>query len=119
MVKELFYTYDAKEGGKVANGTHFTQKTIQATGQDLKRVLGEPTFVGSEDDKVRMEWILEYNAYDNLDNEISATITIYDWKTNPSFNLDDNLYDWHIGSKNFAPSTIEYFIDDLERSITG
>jgi len=118
MVKDIFNTLDKHTAGRAAHGTSFTRKTIQCTGSDLIRTLGEPTFLGSSDDKVRMEWVLEYNAYDEQDNEISAIITIYDWKTSPSYDLVNSDYDWHIGSKNYNPYIIDIFVEDLEQAIT-
>lgn len=119
MTKDTFEVLRPSEVRRKANGLHFTNKVLQCTGSDLTRVLGEPTYRGSDDDKVRLEWIIEYNAYDEMDNELSAIISIYDWKTNPSFDLDSNLYDWHIGSKNFNASTIDYFIEDMLISMHG
>jgi hypothetical protein len=67
--------------------------------------LGEPTFdTPSGDDKVQIEWIMEYKG--NI-------FTLYDWKTyNREYTIHE-LIDWHVGSKVNAGE----FIEMLERKL--
>ena len=56
--------------------------------RDLVNKLGEPTIIGSGDDKVQYEWIIKY------ENRI---YTIYDWKTYDAEYTEYELDTWSIG----------------------
>ena len=72
---------------------------IQANYKQLVEVLGEPTWdEGSDDDKVQVEWICEF------DEDI---FTIYDWKTYDREYTINELNKFNIGSKVIADDFIE------------
>ena len=68
-------------------GTSWHGNEFLATVQELKQAFGEPDELGTEDDKVQYEWILDLGI---------AVITIYDWKQYRNYN-EDKLIKFHIG----------------------
>jgi hypothetical protein len=80
-----------KPTSKTVNGTSFYGDAITATLSDLKRVLGEPYYNGSIEDKVQNEWLMETND--------GKVFTVYDWKIYRPYN-NNELIDWHIGGHN-------------------
>ena len=56
--------------------------------RDLVNKLGEPTVIGSGDDKVQYEWIMEFKG---------EVFTIYDWKTYNAEYTEYELDTWSIG----------------------
>jgi len=80
-----------KPTSKTVNGTSFYGDAITATLNDLKRVLGEPYYNGSIEDKVQNEWLMETND--------GKVFTVYDWKIYRPYN-NNELIDWHIGGHN-------------------
>jgi len=119
LLQDTFTTVYGSRANTLVNGTHFSKLVIKTTGSDLKRVLGEPSFQTSGDDKVRMEWVVSYFSYDEMDEEVRKTFTIYDWKTNPNVDLMNQEYEWHVGTRDNFNNDVLLFIDDLERTITG
>ena len=77
-----------------AMGTSWHGNEFLATVQELKQVFGEPDEVGTEDDKVQYEWILDLEISNSLGT--SAVITIYDWKEYRDYN-EDEFIRFHIG----------------------
>lgn len=73
-------------------GTSFFNETIRTSVQNLKRILGEPTYDSNDGtDKVNFEWVCE--------NSKGNTVTIYDWKNYRQIN-EKELIEWHIGGFN-------------------
>ena len=68
---------------KSTTGTSFHNTTLVATINDLKKVLGKPTYSDNTgDDKVNYEWIGE--------TESGKVFTVYDWKEyRPLSNTED------------------------------
>ena len=92
------------EVGNKAIGT-VNQGEIQATYQDLIRVLGEPTYsTPSGDNKVQKEWVVEYNG---------EVFTIYDWKTYDEEYTMNELDEFNVGGRTYAG----WFITALENKI--
>ena len=56
--------------------------------RDLVNKLGEPTVIGSGDDKVQYEWIMKFE---------DQIFTIYDWKTYDAEYTEYELDTWSIG----------------------
>ena len=87
------------------NGTSLVGHLEGFTFDNLVNVLGQPTFdEPSGDDKVQVEWIVEY------DGEV---YTVYDWKTYDRDYTLNILTEWHVGSKSKATT----FIAELTRKL--
>ena len=80
--------------GDESNGTHLVGE-ITTTRSHIESVFGEPTFIGGEEDKVTVEWVIVFPN--------GTVATIYDWKRyeEGTPNLDEE-YAWHIGGKNYG-----------------
>lgn len=87
-----------KQTNKETNGTSFYGITFTATVQDLRKVLGEPTFETNDgEDKVNFEWEME--------TEEGEVFTVYDWKEYRVID-EDEIIEWHIGSHKAVTSAI-------------
>ena len=86
MTKEQFQVFDTYND-KV-NGTYKIGDLTGLFFRDLVNKLGKPTVVGSGDDKVQYEWIIEFEG---------EIFTIYDWKTYDAEYTEYELYTWSIG----------------------
>ena len=80
---QVFDTYDDK-----ANGTYKIGSLDGLYFRDLVRKLENPTVVGSGDDKVQYEWVMEFEG---------EIFTIYDWKTYDPEYTEQELTTWSIG----------------------
>lgn len=90
---------DANESGTSLQGY------INATYSQLLETLGKPTYdEPSGDDKVQVEWVVEFN--DNI-------FTIYDWKTGSREYTENELMEFNVGGT--IPATD--FINELESQI--
>ncbi len=72
----------------VANGTFKIGSLNGVYYRDLVEKLGEPTKIGSGDDKVQYEWIMKFE---------DQIFTIYDWKTYDVGYTEYELDTWSIG----------------------
>ena len=72
----------------VANGTFKIGDLKGLYYRDLVEKLGEPTVIGSGDDKVQYEWIMKFE---------DQIFTIYDWKTYDVEYTEYELTTWSIG----------------------
>ena len=83
---------------KSATGTSFYDVTINISINELKAILGNPTFKGDySEDKVTHEWVCE--------TERGQVVTIYDWKEYRALNPDQEV-EFHIGGHNYL-STVD------------
>ena len=74
-----------------AVGTHKVGTIIGTKYLELVKALGEPTCsIPSSDDKVQVEWIIDFN---------DDRYTIYDWKTYDRIYTIDELNTWSVGGK--------------------
>jgi len=82
------YTKLDNTGLHKVNGTSL-RGYVLTTYDKLVATFGEPTYLGSYDEKTTCEWFIEF--------EDGTVATIYDWKTGgtPMY-----PYEWHIGGKN-------------------
>jgi len=96
---QVFDTYNDK-----VNGTYKIGDLTGLFFRDLVEKLGEPTVVGSGDDKVQYEWIIRYE---------DRIYTIYDWKTYDAEYTEYELFNWSIGGN--AKSTL--LLDDFKKYI--
>ena len=87
---------------KKANGSSFHGIKIQSTLNELVKVFGKPSVLGSLDGKVTHEWI-----FTNKD----TTITIYDYKEDDQDVLDNEIIKWHVGSKKVDNEVVWNFLD--------
>lgn len=65
------------------------QGTITLTYAELVVKLGEPTYLGSADEKSQAEWVIEFE-----DDDVT-TATVYDWKEYDT--PKEQVTEWHIG----------------------
>lgn len=78
-----------KQTNKEVSGTSFHGITFTATVQDLRKVLGEPTYETNDgNDKVNFEWEME--------TEDGEFFTVYDYKEYRRLREDEDI-EWHIG----------------------
>ena len=84
--KEQFQVFD--NNTDVANGTFKIGDLKGLYYRDLVEKLGEPTVIGSGDDKVQYEWIMKFE---------DQIFTIYDWKTYDVEYTEYKLTTWSIG----------------------
>ena len=84
--KEQFQVFE--NDTDVANGTYKIGSLDGIYYRDLVEKLGEPTVIGSGDDKVQYEWIMEFEG---------EIFTIYDWKTYDAEYTEYELDTWSIG----------------------
>lgn len=90
---------DADESGTSLQGY------INATYSQLLETLGKPTYdEPSGDDKVQVEWVVEFN--DNI-------FTIYDWKTGSREYTENELMEFNVGGTTSASN----FINEVESQI--
>ena len=104
ITKEQFQVFDNYTD--VADGTWKIGSLNGVYYRDLVNKLGQPSVVGSGDNKVQYEWIIKY------ENRI---YTIYDWKTYDPEYTEYELDTWSIGGN--AKSTL--LLDDFKNFIYG
>ena len=80
---QVFDTYNNE-----VNGTYKIGSLNGIYYRDLVEKLGEPTVIGSGDDKVQYEWIMKFE---------DQIFTIYDWKTYDAEYTEYELDAWSIG----------------------
>jgi len=102
--KEQFQVFDNYTD--IADGTWKIGSLTGLFFKDLVHKLGEPTIIGSGDDKVQYEWIIEYE---------DRVYTIYDWKTYDPEYTEYELTVWSIGGN--AKSTL--LLDEFKNFIYG
>ena len=102
ITKEQFQVFDNYTD--VADGTWKIGSLTGLFFRDLVNKLGKPSVIGSGDDKVQVEWIMEYK---------DEVFTIYDWKTYDAHYTEYELTNWSIGGN--AKSTL--LLDDFKKLI--
>lgn len=70
--------------------------------RDLVNKLGEPTVIGSGDNKVQYEWIMHFEG---------EIFTIYDWKTYDVEYTEQELTTWSIGGNVGSATIVNEFKD--------
>jgi len=70
--------------------------------RDLVNKLGEPTIIGSGDDKVQYEWVMKFEG---------QVFTIYDWKTYDPEYSEYELDTWSIGGNANSAALLFAFKD--------
>jgi len=81
--------------------------------KDVVKIFGNPNFCPSFDDKVMVEWDIEF--------EDGLRASIYNWKDGKNYDPEDGLpktklFEWHVGGDN--PKVFEYVIN-LVREYEG
>ena len=103
--------YYPNELGEVSGSC--LQGDQEASYDQLVKLFGEPNSYG-DGDKVHIEWVLNFDVYDE-DGEVDYhTATIYDWKEEDDAARYAKSYFWHIGgySKDAAHLVSDLIIDD-------
>jgi len=90
MKKLTSVEYEIDKNNEITVGASFGNIVLNVSLQRLLDVFGQPTVIGSGDNKVQLEWVF-------YDEETKSKIfTIYDWKTNTPIH---KINEWHIGRK--------------------
>jgi hypothetical protein len=81
-------------------GSSFANMILKCDVYYLLDKLGNPTIIGSGDNKVQLEWQFSYRK---------KIITIYDYKTNcPIYEIGE----WHIGTNDVSFDELQTFLID-------
>ena len=88
----------------ITNSTSHHHLLVIASFRDLCDVLGNPTIVGSGDEKTQLKWVL----YD--EKRSNEAITIYDMKKRTSIY---NIYEWNIDSKGLTEEEVAVELDNF------
>ena len=82
---------------EIPNGTSFHGEVINASVNDLRKILGEPRMVRNDGrDKVNFQWVMK--------TENDELVTVYDWKEYRVLD-EDEIIEWHIGGFNEESTT--------------
>ena len=92
---QVFDTYDDK-----VDGTYKIGDLKGLYYRDLVAKLENPSVVGSGDDKVQYEWIIEFEG---------EIFTIYDWKTYDAEYAEYELATWSIGGNDDSATIVNEF----------
>ena len=93
---------DIEKSVKLMNGTSSAKIYLNVNYHYLAgQVIGQPTLVGSPDDKVQLRWVFSHGK---------KVLTIYDYKARTSI---FNINCWHVGSKNMTQKESYDFLRDL------
>ena len=77
--------------------TSFHGVTVECSLEELKAILGEPTYHTSDiKEKVQWDW--------NMETEDGRYFTVYDWKEYRHIS-ETEILTWHIGGSDFSSST--------------
>jgi hypothetical protein len=87
---------------EIVNGSYFSGYYLNTSLENLFEKLGQPTRVGSGDDKVQLEWV-----YASGEDKM---ITIYDWKTNLPIH---KINQWNVGCKGLSIIEVEKELKSL------
>lgn len=95
------FTMLAKEINErdVMIGTSFAGLVINASLEMMLNTLGDPSVIGSGDNKAQLTWIY----YTKLEESTYECMTIYDYKENVPIH---GIHNWHIGSKHISKEAI-------------
>lgn len=112
---------DSKKARRVLGSTHLLGYLGNYTATDLERVFGPPLYRSKDsyDGKVKLEWNVEFNMFDDNDVEHRAYFTVYDWK---NYDMsEEQLYneyiEWHIGGRNVPGNVIDLIIEQFEYEV--
>ena len=92
----------------IANATSHHSLVIQASLSAMLDKLGQPSYVGSGDNKAQLDWTF----YSENKNRV---ITIYDYKENKPIH---KITEWNIGSKNLTEDEIIAFFKNYNLKLT-
>jgi len=97
-----------KKNYEITNGSSYHNLDLECSLDKLIEKLGQPSYVGSDDDKVQLYWVF----FEINNNGEHSVISIYDWKEyDKSINRITN---WHIGSKNITKDEIKNMLTNNE-----
>ncbi len=87
---------------KITNNTSFSDLYLNVSLERLIKLLGQPSYVGSGDNKTQLEWVF-YESSDKC-------FTIYDYK---SVNLIHEIKRWHVGCKGMKKDELQIELTNL------
>ena len=99
---------------KKLNHTHYSgcyaDIMVLTTYNEIVRQFGDPTEIGSGDDKVQFTW--------DFETEDGVHFYMYDWKEYDGFGNDENIW-WHIGQVGgndfWKPGDHEKVVNELKK----
>src|SRR3990172_9430523 len=83
---------------KITDGSSFSGFYLKTNLNRLLKILGEPSFVGSGDNKVQLEWVF-YEVF-----------PVYDYKDDAPINA---ITHWHVGSKGLKKEELHVILIEL------
>ena len=89
---------------EITDHVSFAGFYIKASFEKMLDLLGQPSYVGSGDNKVQVEWVF----YDKEDNQ--KVVTFYDWK---SEKILSTITKWHVGSKTLDKQEVYNELSEL------
>lgn len=90
-----------KTNYEITNGTSFARLSLNVSLDRLVELLGQVSFLGSEDHKTQLEWVFYESS--------QRVFSIYDYKSDKLIHQIDN---WHVGGKGFEKEEI---VDELTK----
>lgn len=82
---------------EITDNSSFSGLILTTTLENIIKKLGSPSYVGSGDNKVNLEWVYYLNK--------NKVFTIYDYKNNS--NKVCEIKEWHIGNKGLSIEEIK------------
>lgn len=95
----------------ITDGSSFAGFYLNVSVNKLLDILGDPTTIGSRDDKVQLQWV-----YYNPKVGSEQVITIYDYREDKPIS---KIKQWHIGAKNLNIAEIEHELKELGFFLDG
>ena len=87
-MKKLIDPKKENKDYSITNETSYSNVYLILNLNRLLELLGNPSIIGSGDNKIQIEWVY----YENK----NKAFTIYDYKSNTPIH---NIRNWHVGSK--------------------
>ncbi len=101
----------------ITDGSSFSGFYLKVSLDRLIKLFGQPTIIGSGDNKVQLEWVFYETNHKNLDpnspgeiETIHKCITIYDWKKDQPIH---QIKEWNVGRKAITKEEIQYFLEEM------
>jgi|SRR3989304_4775794 len=95
---------------KITDGSSFSGFYLKTNLNRLLKILGEPSFVGSGDNKVQLEWVFYEVIPVNFKGVGHKVFTVYDYKDDAPINA---ITHWHVGSKGLKKEELHVILIEL------
>ena len=99
-----------KTNYKITDGSSFSGFYLKTNLNRLLKILGEPSFVGSGDNKVQLEWVFYEVIRENFKGVGHKVFTVYDYKDDAPINA---ITHWHVGSKGLKKEELHVILIEL------